>query len=314
MLPFSGVYALLTPIRHHGIVIEPIEGAKEDDDSRSRSGTPSSLKGKEKATSLPVQTYQGAPTSSGPSSYYRSHTATTTRTLHFSSFQPKSSTHIIKAYIPPRPTQLGLPTSSVRSGPPWPEYPPPWQNGPPPPNVGAIGYTMSMYYPSPHYRPHTNGYHTGRSPPPQPPPPPLYHSAGGSPPASTSRNPSSQPPNSSASLSDSGIACIDPALEGGSELTAADVVAAVQAVLMQAAETEEKRQREKEETERLLRGREQEGDGAGDAGDDEAMDVDRGMEDGMGGLHGYGSLSLRRPEPMEHILTEDGEPMLNPGM
>jgi len=35
------------------------------------------------------------------------------------------------------------------------------------------------------------------------------------------------------------------------------------------------------------------------------------MSDGMNGLHGYGS-SLTRPEPMEHILTEDGEPMLNP--
>ena len=30
------------------------------------------------------------------------------------------------------------------------------------------------------------------------------------------------------------------------------------------------------------------------------------------GLHDY-SPSLERPEPMEHILTEDGEPMLNPG-
>jgi len=30
-----------------------------------------------------------------------------------------------------------------------------------------------------------------------------------------------------------------------------------------------------------------------------------------GGLRGYGT-PLERPEPMEHMLTEDGEPMLNP--
>lgn len=30
-------------------------------------------------------------------------------------------------------------------------------------------------------------------------------------------------------------------------------------------------------------------------------------------IHGYGR-QLERPEPMEHMLTEDGEPMLNPGL
>jgi len=38
---------------------------------------------------------------------------------------------------------------------------------------------------------------------------------------------------------------------------------------------------------------------------------DRDLEDRLNGLHDY-SPSLERPEPMEHILTEDGEPMLNP--
>jgi hypothetical protein len=38
----------------------------------------------------------------------------------------------------------------------------------------------------------------------------------------------------------------------------------------------------------------------------------RDLEDRLNGLHNY-SPSLERPEPMEHILTEDGEPMLNPG-
>lgn len=159
------------------------------------------------------------------------------------------------AFLPP---PLAIPTSAVRTtGPPWPDYPPSWQDGP--------------YYQSPHYRPHTSGYHTGHSPS-------LDASA------STSRNTSSQPPNAEDTLG------IDPALDddGGPHLTAADVVAAVRAVLLQA-ESEEKAKRQREEEEQRLLLEQEEMDG------------------------GYDSMSLRRPEPMEHILTEDGEPMLNPG-
>ena len=43
----------------------------------------------------------------------------------------------------------------------------------------------------------------------------------------------------------------------------------------------------------------------------ENTDRSSGLNDSSG-LHGYGP-PLDRPEPMEHILTEDGEPMLNPG-
>ena len=39
---------------------------------------------------------------------------------------------------------------------------------------------------------------------------------------------------------------------------------------------------------------------------------DPDLEDRLNILHDY-STSLERPEPMEHMLTEDGEPMLNPG-
>jgi len=41
------------------------------------------------------------------------------------------------------------------------------------------------------------------------------------------------------------------------------------------------------------------------------LDMDLDLEDRLNGLHDYSS-SLERPEPMEHMLTEDGEPMLNP--
>ena len=176
------------------------------------------------------------------------------------------------AYVPaPRPP-LALPTSAVRTGPWGPEYPPP----PPPPRPAWQDGPAAGYYQSPHYRPHTSAYHTGHSPPPSSP---RRFDAGS---ASTSRNTSSQPPNTEDTL------CIDPALDDGSQLTAADVVAAVRAVLLQAeSEEKAKKQREEEEQRLLL----------------EQDEID----------DGYDSLSLRRPEPMEHILTEDGEPMLNPG-
>jgi hypothetical protein len=69
--------------RHNGVVIESpgqektdgTEEASSSNQSRSRSGTPS-RKGKEKATCIPVETHQGTPNVGGPSSYYRSHTAT----------------------------------------------------------------------------------------------------------------------------------------------------------------------------------------------------------------------------------------------
>lgn len=45
---------------------------------------------------------------------------------------------------------------------------------------------------------------------------------------------------------------------------------------------------------------------------DMMSDNNRDLEERLNGLHDYSS-SLERPEPMEHMLTEDGEPMLNPG-
>jgi hypothetical protein len=41
--------------------------------------------------------------------------------------------------------------------------------------------------------------------------------------------------------------------------------------------------------------------------------VEPRVTDKTGSLPGYGA-PLERPEPMEHMLTEDGEPMLNPGL
>ncbi|KAF9567723.1 hypothetical protein CPC08DRAFT_517163 [Agrocybe pediades] len=206
--------------RHDGVVIEPDGDKGEgDEEGRSRSGTPSSSKGKEKATTLPVTTHQGAPT----------HTA----------------------HIPAKPPNPLQP-------PPWVNYPTSWQDSNLQPNMGPIGYVpvqqpQAMYYPSRHYRPHTSTYSTTST--------------------ATSRTSSSQPPQSANSAPEPAL---DPNLdEERAEITEEEMVAVVQAMLRQA-ESEKQREREMREAQ------------------------------------SYGSSSLQRPEPMEHILTEDGEPMLNP--
>lgn len=113
--------------------------------------------------------------------------------------------------------------------------------------------------------------------------------------------------------------CIEPHidLESGSEITEADVVAAVQAVLLQAESQAAANEQEagKDKHRQLEMGTEMHNDRSnhdepGD-GDSISMNGQLGMDNSMSGLHSYGS-SLRRPEPMEHMLTEDGEPMLNP--
>jgi len=123
------------------------------------------------------------------------------------------------------------------------------------------------------------------------------------------------------------MSCIDPHLDSGSELTEADVVAAVQAVLLQAESQEaakkEKQQAEKDKQRQLEMEMEMEMEmhshnslsSHDELDDDDSMNTNGGlgMDNAMSGLHSYGS-SLGRPEPMEHILTEDGEPMLNPGL
>lgn len=121
------------------------------------------------------------------------------------------------------------------------------------------------------------------------------------------------------------MSCIDPHLDSGSEITEADVVAAVQAVLLQAesqaAAKKEKQQAEIEKQRQLEMEMEMEmhthhaGSSHDERDNDDSMNTngELGMDNAMSGLHSYGS-SLGRPEPMEHILTEDGEPMLNPGL
>lgn len=80
-------------LRHNGVIIEAIETAIEGEEnrsSRSRSGTPSS-KNNDNPKGVPVQAHQGVPTATGPSSYYRQHTALTNRKSAFSLLRPHFS-------------------------------------------------------------------------------------------------------------------------------------------------------------------------------------------------------------------------------
>ena len=180
--------------------------------------------------------------------------------------------------------------------------------------MGPISYIP--IYPSPHYRPHTTAYNGSISPvqptsafPPNEQSNESTHSSSSqaSTPAHPSRNSSSQPPSSATSAPMSGLSGINCKLEPpGKEITADEIVAAVQAALRHAAS-------------QVTRCEEDEQHCQNDSLDMDPGGVDMAESDSIGvaedsliGAHGYGSL-LERPVPMEHMLTEDGEPMLNPG-
>ena len=87
--------------RHNGVIIEAIETATEGDENsstRSRSGTPLSSKNNENPNGVPVQAHQGVPTATGPSSYYRQHTALTNRKFAFSLLSSISYAPIQRTY------------------------------------------------------------------------------------------------------------------------------------------------------------------------------------------------------------------------
>lgn len=90
------------------------------------------------------------------------------------------------------------------------------------------------------------------------------------------------------------------------------------------AEAKDQREREQQERERERREHQQQhgmnsedshrhDDDDDDLSDRNAMDSME-LDDVVDSLHDYVSSPLDRPEPMEHMLTEDGEPMLNPGL
>ena len=295
-------------LRHNGVIIEAIETAIEGDEnssSCSRSGTPLS-KNNENPNGVPVQAHQGVPTATGPSSYYRQHTALINRKFAFSLLRLHFLCPYL-AYIPPRiqhkmqHNQLVHPTSSPRTASPWPGYSH-WPSAVPPPHMSTISFIHPpISYPSPHYRPHTSAYPSPSSSDSSQQP----NGAGPNTPLQTNSTDLSRNSPSHSSHDSSSISCIDPELDSYAELTAEDVVAAMRVVMnMQVKSAEDAQDHETNQHchDYMTSSRSLDGDHMNN----------RDLEDRRNGLHDY-SPSLERPEPMEHILTEDGEPMLNPG-
>jgi hypothetical protein len=201
--------------------------------------------------------------------------------------------------LPPPATRVNMATT-------W-GYPHPWPGG------TAIGY-QPIYY-SPYYR------HNGIIPPP-----PVPLTAGPnlcsqvrqtSPTLKSTDSPHDtiQPSNTSNDASDvtsSPSTNIDTTLNATdptTELTEEQVLeithAAVKAVLEAEAERSKARSQAASTTTQMAYS--DIGDHSGNL-DTTPDDISDNLD--LNNLHGYG---LDRPDEMEHILTEDGEPMLNPG-
>ncbi|KAF9469652.1 hypothetical protein BDZ94DRAFT_1151150, partial [Collybia nuda] len=293
--------------RHNGIIVEASEDAKDgaDDDaessesqSKSRSATPSS-KGKERSTR--TRPDPNHPNPAGPSSYYRQHTATTT--------------YITRPPImDPQYAQIGLPTSATRLNlaTNW-GYPQPWSDGAPG-HVGPVSYqTMPPMFYYPHYRP--NG---GMVQPPEQQTQlrndqkqdtqdratnmerprtssPIPH-------ASDATVVESEIPTKSMNPTldtlPSEISPIDPALDSdNSTLTEQQVLEITQAAMKAVLEAEAGTSNSTTSN-------------VGSASPFSQTEKDTNKEE-IDTMHVYGG-TLKRPEPMAHMLTEDGEPMLNP--
>ncbi|KAG6817578.1 hypothetical protein H0H87_006955 [Tephrocybe sp. NHM501043] len=288
--------------RHNGIVIEPSEKDDAEDDgssgtrSKSRSATPSS-KGKEKEHPLPAPYAAPVTTRTGPSSYYRQHTLTT------SPYVPR------QVSMGPNYAQSGLPTSATRLNlaTHW-GYPHPWPDGATAPQ--QISY-QHMYYAS-HYRPNGSTQPPGSIPPPPPPYsnvtqqhlPPAPCSPPGT---QDTKHPTSTDITNNASVS---APSIDPSLDANesTELTPEQIMQITKALLQEQGELESSSAESRDDSTSTTAFSET--DRRTGSGSQDERDANEGKAHA---IHGYG-LPLERPEPMEHMLTEDGEPMLNPGM
>jgi hypothetical protein len=74
--------------RHNGVVLDLLEQSPEhDENTQSRTDALPSSKSNEEIESCTTSTTLGTPTYSGPSNYYRLHTATISRTLQCSTYE-----------------------------------------------------------------------------------------------------------------------------------------------------------------------------------------------------------------------------------
>ncbi|KAG5736151.1 hypothetical protein E4T56_gene16924 [Termitomyces sp. T112] len=285
--------------RHNGVVIEPSEKDDADDDgssgsqSKSRSATPSS-KGKEKAfASAPYP----APTTTrtGPSPYYRQHTLTT------------------GPYVPPRQIvmnphypQVGLPTSATRMNMAthW-GYPPPWPDGTNPQQMSYHQFYLNSHYrevqallahiPPPTVQNPLPNPNSDTQPPRAPASGPLQDSHDTSKQSTSTEGGSVAP---TLATQEDGPEPIDPSLNSheSTELTAEQIMQITKALLQDQGE----RSRAESSAGTASTAVFSKTDGEPGPG---AQDESRTSED---------EVHVDTVDGYEHMLTEDGEPMLNP--
>ncbi|KAG6820657.1 hypothetical protein H0H93_013508 [Arthromyces matolae] len=291
--------------RHQGVVLGPAEKDGDDDgssgsQSKSRSATPS-LKGKEKANDSASHPFPNS-TRNG-SSYYRQHTLMTGRKLA-QSFHFKYAHTALLAYVPPRQivmnpqyTNVDLPTSAPRSNADatW-GYPNPWPDGV---SIHQMSY-QHVYYTS-HYRTNVSSEESVPISPSTAPPsnsaaqhpttiPPPPH-----PSQDIHKNSTTNPDNNSENAT-TNTTYDDSHLSHSNESTDLTAEQILQLTKITKAFFDD---RECPSTKGRVRST------STINGQDE-----RGI--GKNDHHSHGHL-LERAQSMEHMLTEDGEPMLNPG-
>ena len=319
--------------RHNGVVIEPSDqetktaadadnnAGTSESHSKSRSATPSS-KGKERA--LVSNPGPAQPERAGRSSYYRQHTAMSTRKYTQYSERGLVTTRVTTAYAPPRMdshyVQAAPPTSATRLNVAtnWTYHPHPWPDGAQPPMAYPIA--SHLYY-SPHYRPNgvapqllpNVGPHlpTQNGSAMQPPvsSPHSHSSSTDTRPSSNTSDPSGQDPST--------VQIIDPSLNpsGSTTLTEQQVLAITEAAVKAVLEAEAGSSCTASRSGSVLTSLQSEGE-MGERVEEvpeQPSTMEPRIVEKTGRLPGYGT-PLERPEPMEHMLTEDGEPMLNPGL
>jgi hypothetical protein len=212
----------------------------------------------------------------------------------------------------PQYAQVGLPTSATRlnMATNWTYHPHPWPDG----AQQHMGYPIPghLYYSS-HYR--TNDAPTQLPPNVGPHQPPSQNGSAMPSPTSHSSPTDTRLPSTASDPSGtdtSTIQIIDP---GSTTLTDQEVLAITEAAVKAVLEAEAGSSRTASRSGSVLTSLHSEGETCERMEEvTEAQAVsDHHVADKPSGLPGYGT-PLERPEPMEHMLTEDGEPMLNPGL
>ncbi|KAF5345193.1 hypothetical protein D9758_009713 [Tetrapyrgos nigripes] len=317
--------------RHNGVIIEPMDQDKKESEegqsSRSSSEAPSpSKKGKAPAKiSALAQTVQGKPGASGPAtghtSYYRQHTAnmspyvpTRLTAAQWSNHQwpdgrpPPPMGSMAVFYIPPSAPTPHHPSDSASVA------------SPPPASASSSHTQVSSHTTEDNAEP--SGSVSNRSarasptlasgpptedngrkgtpvpaPPPEPPslPEPPFHNRPKN--ESKKQSPPPEPPEQTASP--------DPSIAMFTKVLGMDIMRnGIQRVLETAKARDETAGSHSpvEEVKEMKKS-------------PESLVEDRSRPPLQPSIpeHGYGS-PMERPQPLEHMLTEDGEPMLNPGL